>query len=108
MEGKRYIVESSQIVPRPLAEVFAFFARAENLEILTPEWLHFKIHSVTPEPVQKGTLITYSLRVHGIPMGWTSEITDWEPPHRFVDVQLRGPYKLWRLSTALMPRATPH
>lgn len=96
MAEKPYIVESSQLVRRPLAEVFAFFARAENLEILTPEWLHFRIRSVQPEPIQKGTLITYSLRLHGIPLGWTSEITDWEPPHRFVDLQLRGPYKLWR------------
>ena len=29
-------------------------------------------------------------------MNWTSEIVEWEPPHRFVDLQLRGPYKRWR------------
>ena len=28
-------------------------------------------------------------------MRWSSEITVWEPPYRFVDTQLRGPYKLW-------------
>jgi len=25
----------------------------------------------------------------------TTEITDWSPPHRFVDRELRGPYALW-------------
>jgi uncharacterized protein len=36
------------------------------------------------------------LRIHGIRVRWTSEIIEWEPPHRFVDLQLSGPYKLWR------------
>jgi ligand-binding SRPBCC domain-containing protein len=56
----------------------------------------FQILEVSPQPVRQGTLINYSLRVHGIPLRWTSEIVEWEPPHRFVDLQLRGPYKLWR------------
>ncbi|MGC2697775.1 MAG: SRPBCC family protein [Candidatus Angelobacter sp.] len=82
--------------PRGLLEAFAFFSRAENLEALTPPWMHFKIRSVESTPVGKGTLITYSLRVHGIPLRWVSEIAEWEPPRQFVDAQLRGPYKLWR------------
>lgn len=96
MAEKIYILAFDQQVPRPLPEVFAFFSRAENLEVLTPPWLNFKILEVTPQPIQPGTLINYSLRVHGIPLRWTSEIVEWEPPHRFVDLQLRGPYKLWR------------
>ena len=42
-----------------------------------------------------GTQIHYRLRLHGIPVGWHTEITDWSPPHRFVDVQRRGPFALW-------------
>ena len=34
--------------------------------------------------------------MHGIPFRWQSEITVWEPPHRFVDEQRRGPYRIWR------------
>lgn len=96
MADKTYTLSFAQHVPQPLAEVFDFFSRAENLEALTPPWLNFKILEVNPQPVQQGTLINYSLRVHGIPLRWTSEIVEWEPPHRFVDLQLRGPYKLWR------------
>jgi ligand-binding SRPBCC domain-containing protein len=96
MAEKSYTLAFSQKVPRPLPEVFDFFSRAENLEVLTPSWLNFKILEVSPQPVRHGTLINYSLRVHGIPLRWTSEIVEWEPPHRFVDLQLRGPYKLWR------------
>jgi hypothetical protein len=84
-----------QVVSRPLRQVFEFFSRAENLQEITPSWLSFTVLRVEPHPVQKGTLIDYRLKVHGLPLRWTSEIVVWEPPHRFVDVQVRGPYKLW-------------
>ena len=96
MADKTYTLAFTQQVARPLPEVFNFFSQAENLEELTPPWLNFKILKAEPQPVQQGTLIDYSLRVHGIPLRWRSEIVEWEPPHRFVDLQLRGPYKLWR------------
>lgn len=86
---------NEQVVPRRLEEVFAFFSRAANLEAITPDWLSFRVLSVVPEPIQKGTLIRYRLRLHGLPLHWTSEIEEWDPPHKFVDVQRRGPYKLW-------------
>ena len=90
-----FTLESTTEVPRPLEEVFAFHAEADNLQALTPPWLDFRI--VTPPPIEmrRGTRIVYRLRVRGIPVGWTSEITAWEPPHRFVDEQVRGPYRLW-------------
>jgi ligand-binding SRPBCC domain-containing protein len=96
MAEKIYTLTFAQQVPRGLQEVFAFFSEAKNLEAITPSWLHFKIIAVTPEPMQQGTLIRYSLRLHGISLRWTSEIIEWDPPHRFVDLQLSGPYKLWR------------
>ncbi|HEY2364379.1 MAG TPA: SRPBCC family protein [Candidatus Angelobacter sp.] len=96
MADKTYTLVFTQQVARPLLEVFNFFSRAENLEELTPPWLNFRILNAEQQPVQQGTLIHYSLRLHGIPLRWTSEIVEWEPPHRFVDLQLRGPYKVWR------------
>lgn len=83
------------IVPAPLDEVFAFFGEPENLERLTPPMLKFNIVSVSDRPLKPGALIRYRLRVHGFPMGWTTLISEWEPPYRFVDEQLRGPYRLW-------------
>ena len=90
-----YKVVHEQVVPRPLGEVFSFFSRAENLEAITPGWLKFSVLSVAPQPLEKGTLIRYRLRVRGLPLRWTSEIVEWRPPHKFVDVQRQGPYKLW-------------
>jgi ligand-binding SRPBCC domain-containing protein len=88
-------LETRLFLPRPLEIVFPFFADAGNLEILTPPWLRFRI--VTPHPLvmRSGALIDYRLRLHGVPLRWQSEITAWEPPHRFVDAQRRGPYRVW-------------
>ena len=79
----------------PLAEVFAFFADARNLEVLTPEWLRFQVITQPPPAMAAGTRIDYRLRLRGMPVRWQSEITAWEPPFRFVDEQRRGPYRVW-------------
>ncbi len=83
-------------VPRPREEVFEFFADAANLDAITPPWLRF--HTVTPAPIEMGvgTVIDHRLRIRGFPLRWRSKITVWEPPKRFVDEQVRGPYRLWR------------
>lgn len=90
-----YVLRREQFVPRPLEEVFAFFAQAENLDRVTPEWMHF--HIVTPQPIvmRQGTRIEYRIRWGWLPMRWVSEITLWNPPFEFVDEQRRGPYKTW-------------
>lgn len=89
-------LEREQVVRRPLREVFEFFARAENLERITPPWLRFSV--LTPGPIEMsvGTLIDYRLRLHGLPLRWTSRIELWEEEQRFVDEQLHGPYRFWR------------
>jgi ligand-binding SRPBCC domain-containing protein len=86
---------SEQWLPRSLDEVFPFFADARNLEELTPDWLRFTVLTPAPIPMAVGTTIDYRLAWRGIPLRWTSEIAAWEPPHHFVDRQLRGPYRLW-------------
>jgi ligand-binding SRPBCC domain-containing protein len=90
-----HLLERSQLVPRPRAEVFAFFADARNLERLTPGFLRFQI--LTPDPIEMrpGTLIDYRLSLFGVGFGWRTEIEAFVPGERFVDVQLRGPYARW-------------
>jgi ligand-binding SRPBCC domain-containing protein len=88
-------IEKQQWLPLPLDQVFPFFANAENLEKLTPPWLGFHILTPTPIALRVGSLIDYRILLHGLPLKWRTEITVWDPPHRFVDTQLKGPYKLW-------------
>ena len=89
-------LEREQRLARPVADVFAFFAEARNLERITPPWLTFRVR--TPEPIAMGvgTLIDYRLRVHGVWLNWTTRIEEWESGVAFVDRQIAGPYALWR------------
>lgn len=90
-----YRLERTTRVEQPIDRVFAFFSEARNLEALTPPWLRFEILHSEPAAMAVGTRIDYRIRLRGVPLRWRSEITAWEPPVRFVDVQLRGPYRRW-------------
>jgi ligand-binding SRPBCC domain-containing protein len=95
MKAGPYSLSTEQWLPNPLEEVFGFFSRAENLERITPDFLHFRILSPTPIRMARGTLIDYRLKLAGIPFRWQSRIDEWVPGQRFVDVQTRGPYRSW-------------
>ena len=89
------IFRCSVALDAPLETVFAFFSDARNLEALTPAWLRFRVLTEGEIVMAPGARIDYRLRVHGLPLRWQSEITAWEPPHRFVDEQVVGPYRTW-------------
>ena len=91
-----YDLETEIFIPCPIKDVFDFFAQPENLETITPRWLNFKIITPGPIEMQAGALIDYQLKLHGIPLRWRTEITEWVPGVRFVDTQLKGPYRIWR------------
>ena len=92
---KEYTLCAEQWLPRSRDEIFTFFSEAQNLEELTPPWLKFEVLTPAPIVMRVGLDIDYQIEVHGIPIYWRTEIVEWDPPHRFVDVQLSGPYTLW-------------
>jgi ligand-binding SRPBCC domain-containing protein len=90
-----FTLRREQLLPRPPERVFPFFADARNLEAITPPLLRFEVVTPGEIPMRVGTLIQYRLKVHGVGVDWLTSIQEWDPPHRFVDVQVRGPYALW-------------
>lgn len=94
-ERGTYVLSTQQWLPAPLANVFEYFSDPGNLEAITPPWLQFCIITPGPFEMRAGVLIDYRLRLHLWPIRWRTEIAVWEPPHRFVDRQIRGPYRKW-------------
>jgi ligand-binding SRPBCC domain-containing protein len=92
---KEFTLHTELWLPRSCTEIFPFFADARNLEKITPPWLKFQVLTPAPIAMRPGAQIDYRIRIHGFPIGWRTEIMAWDPPHRFIDVQLRGPYSLW-------------
>jgi ligand-binding SRPBCC domain-containing protein len=91
--AERTIRQEVLVLGKP-ENIFSFFADARNLNQITPSWLNF--HILNPDvKLEKGSRIEYSLKWRGIPLRWISEISDWQPPYRFIDTQIVGPYKTW-------------
>lgn len=90
------IYQVEQYVPESPAALFPFFQDPQNLEKITPESLNFRIQNISSGEIEQGTVIDYKLQIHGVPAKWKAEIDEWQPPFKFVDNQIEGPYKLWR------------
>ncbi len=89
-----YRLEREQWLPKAVDEVYSFFSRPENLQVITPRWIDFRMVE-TPEALAAGSLIRYRLGWRGLPIRWTTEISEWNPPHGFVDRGISGPYPPW-------------
>ena len=96
-----HLMRFEQRLDAPPEAVFPFFADPRNLEAITPPLLRFRL--LTPQPIAMGpgTFVQYALRIHGVPVRWDTLIQEWDPPSRFVDVQVRGPYRLWHHTHSL-------
>ena len=90
-----YVLKRTQHIRKPLAEVFSFFSKPENLELLTPRDLGFRILTPSPIIMKQGAVIDYTIKIAGVPVRWRTLISLYEPPHRFIDLQLKGPYSSW-------------
>ena len=99
-----FILKRSVFVQCDQNELFQFFADAGNLEVLTPPWVNFQFLTSLPIKMKLGATVEYRIRLHMIPIRWESEITDWNPPDSFTDVQTKGPYKKWVHSHTFVPK----
>ena len=89
-----HILESRVWLAKARPEVFAFFADPRNLPLLTPAAFRLRLLS-EPAPMAAGSVYDLALSWFGVPMRWRAFIREFDPPYRFVDVQVRGPYARW-------------
>jgi ligand-binding SRPBCC domain-containing protein len=92
-----YSLKSVQLIPVPVSELWEFFSNPKNLPDLTPRYLRFKVISKYHGPeIYAGQIIQYKVSpLFGIPLNWTTEITQVETGKYFVDEQRYGPYAMW-------------
>jgi ligand-binding SRPBCC domain-containing protein len=88
------VFEASQVLPRPVEEVFAFFRDPANLVKISPPELHMRLVE-GPAQVELGSRVVIQGRRWGIPQRMVSEITAFEAPVTFTDTQVEGPLGKW-------------
>ena len=92
---KLYTLKKEQIVLKNISTVFDFFSKPENLSVITPRAMKFKILTPSPIDMKEGALIDYTVSIMLIPIRWRTLITKFSPPNLFIDQQLKGPYSIW-------------
>jgi ligand-binding SRPBCC domain-containing protein len=89
-----HVLESRLWLAMPRPDVFAFFADPRHLELLTPPAMRVRL--LTPAVAMKaGAVFDFRLLWLVVPLTWRVFIREYDPPYRFVDVQVRGPYSRW-------------
>ena len=90
-----YNFRQTQKIKSNLTGVFEFFQKPENLALVTPSWIDFKMKSKPPLVMKEGAEFEYTIKLYGIPVNWKTRIAKYSPPNIFIDEQLNGPYKIW-------------
>jgi ligand-binding SRPBCC domain-containing protein len=80
---------------RPRPQVFAFFADPGNLARVSPPALRLRL--LTPcTTLHAGAVLDFRAAWLGLlPLRWRTYVREYDPPYRFVDVQVRGPWARW-------------
>jgi len=89
-----YILESRVWLARARTDVFAFFTESSNLVLLTPASFGLRVVG-GPHALSNGAVVDLRMSWLGVPVRWRAFIREWDPPYRFVDVQVLGPYARW-------------
>lgn len=101
-----HYLRREQFIPCPPAVVWDYFATPKNLNELTPPSVRFKIIGEAPTRMFAGQIITYRISpLPGLWLNWITEISEVQVGTSFVDIQRKGPYKLWRHEHRFVPEA---
>ncbi len=90
-----HVLESRVWLARPRPQVFAFLADPANLARVSAPALRLRLLS-PPGPLRAGAVLDFRVAWLGVvPLRWRAYVREYDPPYRFVDVQVRGPWARW-------------
>jgi ligand-binding SRPBCC domain-containing protein len=90
-----HVLERRVFIPRARPDVFGFFADPRNLALVNPPGMRLAWLAPPPDVLAAGSVLDFSVRLLGVPVRWRVMIREFDPPYRFVDVQLWGPFSRW-------------
>jgi ligand-binding SRPBCC domain-containing protein len=82
-------------IPRRRAEVFAFALAPDRLAPPAPGWAGLRLATPAGPVVEAGTILDFRFGGGRLPFPCRVFIREYDPPVRFVAVQLRGLYGRW-------------
>ncbi len=86
----------SQKLPISIDEAWDFLSSPNNLKLITPESMNFKIIDWDKKKAYPGQIIQYTVSpVLGLKIKWVTEITQVIKNSYFIDEQRFGPYSFW-------------
>ncbi|ACF12773.1 cyclase/dehydrase [Chloroherpeton thalassium ATCC 35110] len=94
-------------IAAPCDAVFHFHDDVENLKQITPPEADLKI--LYADDPGKGQKVVLSIAQFGfLHMKWEVLITDYEPPFRMTDEQIKGPFHSWRQTRSFQSLSNAH
>lgn len=85
-----------QFLPISLEQAWSFFSNPNNLNLITPDKMHFNTITEVPDRMHEGLIIRYKIKpMMQLPMHWVTRISRVEDMVSFTDMQLKGPYRTW-------------
>jgi len=103
LRGHHWQAVREQWLPREPQALWPAFAEPKLLEALLPPVLAARVTTLEP-PGPEGRF-EMRLQWHGVPVTLSLRTTGWQPPHRQVLEQLRGPFAQAQVITELLPFA---
>lgn len=91
------------VLPASVDEVWRFHDSAQALSALVPSGVSIEFLTESLK-VENGAIHDFRLRRFGLPLRWTAQICDVEPPYRFTDVAIRCPFPVWRHCHEFLPQ----
>jgi ligand-binding SRPBCC domain-containing protein len=88
-----HIIEQRLVIGRPRPIVFAFLADPRHAIQLSPPWLQVRV--LGGQARRAGAVLDYRLRCLGVPLSMRGFVREYDPPFRFLEVQVRGPFARW-------------